>query len=86
MPGTHVNVCGRHPWDETMLTAAEMAAWFSKGQHSSQVPVDYTLRKYVKKPAGAKPGFVIYTHQTTLFVTPDESIVKGVKHAGRSEG
>ena len=86
MPGSHVIVCARNPSDETLLLAAQLAAWFSKGQHSSQVPVDYTLRKYVKKPAGAKPGFVIYTHQTTLFVTPDETILKGVKQAGRSEG
>lgn len=86
MPGSHVIVCARNPSDETLLLAAQLAAWFSKGQHSSQVPVDYTLRKYVKKPAGAKPGFVIYTHQTTLFVTPDETILKGVKQAGKSEG
>lgn len=86
MPGSHVIVCARNPSDETLLLAAQLAAWFSKGQRSSQVPVDYTLRKYVKKPAGAKPGFVIYTHQTTLFVTPDESIVKSVKQAGKSEG
>ena len=86
MPGSHVIVCARNPSDETLLLAAQLAAWFSKGQRSSQVSVDYTLRKYVKKPAGAKPGFVIYTHQTTLFVTPDETILKGVKQAGRSEG
>ena len=86
MPGSHVIVCARNPSDETLLLAAQLATWFSKGQHSSQVPVDYTLRKYVKKPAGAKPGFVIYTHQTTLFVTPDETILKGVKQAGKSEG
>ena len=83
MPGSHVIVCTRTPSDETLLLAARLAAWFSKGQHSSQVPVDYTLRKYVKKPAGAKPGFVIYTHQTTLYVTPDESVVKSVRQAVR---
>ena len=38
--------------------------------------MDYTLRKYVKKPGGAKPGFVIYTHQQTLFVSPDEKLAK----------
>ena len=41
------------------------------GSTSSRVPVDYTLRKYVKKPSGARPGFVIYTHQRTLYVAPD---------------
>ena len=58
------------------MLAAHLAAYFSKGRNSSQVPVDYTKRKFVKKPASARPGFVIYTHQTTLFVTPDEQTVK----------
>ena len=53
--------------------AARLAARFSKGGNSSQVPVDYTRRKYVKKPGGAKPGFVIYTHQHTLYVMPAET-------------
>ena len=51
--------------------AARIAAAYSRGANSSQVPVDYTLRKYVRKPGGAKPGFVIYTHQRTLYVTPE---------------
>ena len=50
--------------------AARVAAKYSKGGTGSHVPVDYTLRKYVKKPSGAKPGFVIYTHQRTLYVDP----------------
>lgn len=76
MPGSHVIVCAREPSREALLLAAHLAAYFSKGRSSSQVPVDYTKRKYVKKPAGARPGFVIYTHQTTLFITPDEQRVK----------
>ena len=56
--------------------AAGLAATFSKGRQADKVPVDYTLRKYVKKPGGAKPGFVIYTHQQTLFVSPDEKLAK----------
>lgn len=76
MPGSHVIVCTREPSRETLMLAAHLAAYFSKGRNSSQVPVDYTKRKFVKKPAGARPGFVIYTHQTTLFVTPDEQTVK----------
>lgn len=72
MPGSHVIIVGEDPSEETILEAARLAAAYSKGSASSRVPVDYTLRKYVKKPSGAKPGFVIYTHQKTLYVAPDE--------------
>ena len=71
MPGSHVIIVGEDPDDATILEAAMLAAAYSKGANSSQVPVDYTLRKFVKKPGGAKPGFVIYTHQRTLYVTPE---------------
>ena len=71
MPGSHVIIVGESPDDATILAAAKIAAAYSKGANSSQVPVDYTLRKYVRKPSGAKPGFVIYTHQHTLYVTPE---------------
>ena len=54
-----------------MLTADQVAAAYSKGQHADRVPVDYTERRYVKKPNGAKPGFVIFTNQTTLNVKPE---------------
>lgn len=70
MPGSHVVIVGENPPDSAILEAARIAAAYSKGSNSSQVPVDYTLRKYVKKPSGAKPGFVIYTHQHTLYVDP----------------
>ena len=76
MPGSHVIIVDPAPDDETILWAARLAAAYSKGANSSRVPVDYTLRRYVKKPGGAKPGFVIYTHQHTLFVEPD----KGASH------
>ena len=56
----------------TLLQAAIIAANFSKAKHSSLVPVDYTWVKYVNKPRGAKPGFVIYTHEKTLFVSPSD--------------
>ena len=56
----------------TLLEAAIIAAHFSKAKHSSIVPVDYTWVKYVRKPRGAKPGFVIYTHEKTLFVSPSD--------------
>ena len=72
MPGSHVIIVGENPDDETLLFAARLAALYSKGRTSSRVPVDYTLRRFVKKPGGAKPGFVIYTNQHTLYVQPAE--------------
>ena len=42
------------------------------------MPVDYTLRKYVKKPSGAAPGKVIYTHQKTVYVTAEENEIRGI--------
>lgn len=56
--------------ENTLREAAELAAFYSKARESSQVPVDYTLVKNVKKPNGAKPGMVIYDHYNTVYVTP----------------
>lgn len=72
--GSHVIVtCGGNPvCDETLTRAAMLAAENSKAADSSNVPVDYTYIKYVKKPSGAKPGMVIYTNNKTLYVTPGE--------------
>ena len=80
MPGSHVIICteGEVPRN-TMKQAALLAAWYSKGQRSSMVPVDYTLRKHVKKPSGAAPGRVIYTHQKTAYMTPEEDEIKGIR-------
>lgn len=77
MPGSHVIIRqeGDVP-DQTLLEAAYLAAWYSKGQRSSMVPIDYTLRKFVKKPGGAAPGKVIYTHQRTLYITVHEADVR----------
>ena len=55
---------------ETIYETASIAAYHSKGKDSDNVPVDYTLVKYVKKPSGAKPGMVIFTHNSTVYVTP----------------
>lgn len=77
MPGSHVIICtqnGTFPSDETLLFAASVAAAHSKGRASSAVPVDYTLKKYVKKPTGAKPGYVIYTNQKTILAKPIEQM------------
>lgn len=71
--GSHTVLCyehGREFSDEAILFAARLAAKYSKASESSQVPVDYTLIKYVKKPSGAAPGMVIYTDNNTVYVTP----------------
>lgn len=75
MPGAHVilRVQAQAVPDATLLEAAILAAFYSKGSGSQKVPVDYTLVKNVKKPAGAKPGRVIYDHYQTLFVDPTAS-------------
>lgn len=80
MPGSHVIIRkeGEIP-RQTLLEAAILAAWYSKGQNSSGVPIDYTLRRYVKKPGGAAPGMVIYTNQRTLFMTISESDVRKIQ-------
>ncbi len=73
IPGSHV-VLKYEPerpfTDEAITQAASLAAYFSNAKNSTQVPVDYTEIKNVKKPAGAKPGFVIYSTNKTAFVTP----------------
>lgn len=56
----------------TITEAAQLAAYYSKGRDSSQVPVDFTQIKNVHKPNGAKPGMVIYDHYNTIYVTPKE--------------
>lgn len=82
IPGSHVIL---QTFDKTIeqtdiQTAATLAAWFSKACNSSNVPVDYTARKNVKKPSGAKPGFVIYEKQQTISVTTEENIINTFLH------
>ena len=72
--GSHVIVRSSNVSEETLQLAAEIAAHFSKAQGSSKVPVDYVQCRYVKKPSGAKPGFVIFTNQRTLYVTPRDDL------------
>ncbi|MGI5901262.1 MAG: Rqc2 family fibronectin-binding protein [Desulfitobacteriia bacterium] len=73
IPGAHVivplNREEEFPDEQTLLEAAALAAYFSPARYSSNIPVDYTRAKYVKKPRGAKPGMVIYEQNKTLFVT-----------------
>lgn len=79
IPGSHVVIHSDNPSETALLEAANLAAYFSKARESASVPVDYTVIKQVKKPSGAKPGFVIYFEQTTLFVTPDEEKIRHMK-------
>lgn len=79
IPGSHVVIRSKNPSEKTLIDAAKLAAYFSKAKDSSSVPVDYTNIRHVRKPNGAKPGFVTYDNQKTLFVTPSESIVKQLK-------
>lgn len=72
--GSHVIIVtnGETPPDRTIEEAGIIAVKHSKAKNSSQVPVDYTLVKYVKKPVGSKPGKVIFTHEQTIYITPEE--------------
>ncbi len=84
IPGSHVVIKDRDPDETTLLEAANLAAYYSKYRLSAQVPVDYVLIKHVKKPNGAKPGYVIYENQKTLYVTPSKSFVeKGLANGGK---
>lgn len=76
IPGSHVIIRAAEFGEATLHEAAQLAAYYSQARVSSSVPVDYTLIRHVRKPSGAKPGFVIYDHQRTLFVTPDEQRIK----------
>ena len=80
MPGSHVIVKaeGNIP-DSTLAQAATLAAWYSKGQHSSMVPIDYTLKRYVKKIPGGATGMVTYTNQKTAYMTVTEADVKKIE-------
>jgi predicted ribosome quality control (RQC) complex YloA/Tae2 family protein len=79
IPGSHVVIRDKEPNEETIMEAATLAAYFSKARLSSSVPVDYTKVRYVKKPNGSKPGFVIYDNQQTIYITPDEEKVLALK-------
>ncbi|MRX73342.1 DUF814 domain-containing protein [Bacillus lacus] len=83
IPGSHVVIRDADPSEETILQAAHIAAYYSKAKSSGSVPVDFTAVRNVKKPSGAKPGFVIYEGQQTVFVTPDEDLVIALKAAAK---
>ncbi len=81
IPGSHV-IIRKHKKeipDSTLLEGAMLAAYYSKARHSSNVPVDYTTAKNVKKPPGAKPGMVTYENYKTIIVTPSEEQVSKLR-------
>lgn len=88
IPGAHVVVVsgGRHIPEGTVMEAASLAAHHSKAKLSSNVPVDVTLRKHVRKPKGAKPGMVIYDHHQTVWVTPGKQPLPALISAKSDEG
>ena len=80
IPGSHVVISGNlNPSDEVKTDAAELAAYFSKGRLSNLVQVDMIEVKKLNKPTGGKPGFVTYTGQKTLRVTPDSEKIESMK-------
>jgi predicted ribosome quality control (RQC) complex YloA/Tae2 family protein len=80
IPGSHVivplNENEDFPDDDTLEDAATLAVYFSQARGSSQVPVDYTHVKQIKKPRGAKPGMVVYEQNWSLFITPAEKDIE----------
>lgn len=81
IPGSHVLLksAGKEITDDEIREAALLAAYHSKAKLSSKVPVDYTIKKNVKKPSGAKPGMVIYEKNKTIYITPDEEELTKIK-------
>ncbi|MBH5316771.1 NFACT family protein [Paenibacillus sp. GSMTC-2017] len=78
IPGSHVVIRGGDFGNATLEEASMLAAHYSQARSSSMVPVDYTYIRHVRKPSGAKPGYVIYDNQKTLFITPDEERLKAL--------
>ena len=79
IPGSHVILASDNPSDDTITEAGVLAAYYSKYRLSNLVPVDLIQVKFIKKPNGAKPGFVVYEGQRTINVTPDEKIVEQLR-------
>ena len=67
----HVIICDKTPSENVIKTAAEICAYRSEARNGGKTEVDYTLKKYVKKPQGANPGFVNYTDYETISVMPE---------------
>ena len=73
MPGSHIVVHSENLDEYTIRLASKMAAYFSKGKHSSSVPVNYTQIRTLKKPHNSKPGRVILDHYQTIYIDPDDT-------------
>ena len=71
IPGSHVIIKGISPFPDSVINrAAQIAAFYSKARLDSKVNIDYTEKRFVKKPTGSKPGFVTYTNQKTISASP----------------
>lgn len=79
IPGSHVIIESSEPTDQTVEEACILAAYYSKYRQSASVPVDVVQVKNIRKPNGAKPGYVIYEGQTTYYVTPSEEKVDALR-------
>lgn len=79
MPGSHVVVHSEELDEYTIRLASKIAAYFSKGKHSSSVPVNYTQIKTLKKPQGSKPGKVVLNHYSTIYIDPDDLFFDEIK-------
>ena len=83
LPGSHVLIKVPQNNNEvpetTLHEAVYTAAYYSQAKESSNVPVVFTRKKFVKKPSGSKPGFVIFTHEKTLVVNPDKDKLPDLK-------
>ena len=79
--GSHVILrCeGLEPPARSIQQAAALAAWFSQGRDGGKVAVDYTMIRFVRKPSGALPGFVLYTDYKTVLAESDESLTERLK-------
>lgn len=85
IPGSHVIISckGILPDSQTIIEGAQLAAYYSRARDGSNVPVDYTFVKHVKKPSGAKPGMVIYENQNTVHVTPSRELADRLAVEGK---
>ncbi|MBS9334857.1 NFACT family protein [Fructobacillus sp. M1-13] len=79
LPGSHVLIDSDAPSEKTLEEAAQLAAYFSKARDSANVPVDYLPAGRLRKPNGAKPGYVIFEGQQTTYVTPDQNLISTLK-------
>ena len=79
IPGSHVILESSDPDEQSIVEAATIAAYYSKARESSKVPVDYLQVRNIRKPNGAKPGYVIFEGQTTIRVDPDRNLVEKLR-------